>query len=333
MDRIEAMSVVVSIAEAGSLSAASRKLRMPIPTISRKLSDLEAHLRTQLFQRSSRRMSLTEAGRSYVEACKRIIEQVDDAERDAAGEYRSPTGSLTVTSPWGLGHLHLLPLSCEFEKAFPDIALRLLLSDRVLDPVENDIDVAVRIGPLADSSMIATRIGSVRIVACASPEYLAARGRPKKPSDLANHDCITVDETGVPTSWKFAADGAEVATPIRSRLTVSTSEAAVQAAVLGAGIGRVMSYKMEAARRTGALIVLLEDFEKEPLPAHIVYRERRPMPLKLRVFLDWATPRLKACLAPHSGEADGLPRPRRSDSGSNPRHGETTLGASSGDFY
>jgi DNA-binding transcriptional LysR family regulator len=301
MDRIELMSVVVSIAEAGSLSAASRKLRMPVPTISRKLSELEAHLRTQLFQRSSRRLSLTDAGRSYIEACKRIIEQVDEAEREASGEYREPTGDLTVTSPWGVGHLHLLPLSCEFLKVYPDISLRLLLSDKVLNPVENSIDVGVRIGPLSDSSMIATRIGSIRVVACASPEYLAARGRPESPGDLGDHDCITIDETGVPSNWKFAKDGVEIAAAIRSRLTVSTSEAAVEAAVAGAGITRVMSYKMEAARRAGALVILLQDYEKDPLPVHIIYTERKPMPLKLRVFLDWLTPRLKARLAPHIG--------------------------------
>ena len=138
-------------------------------------------------------------------------------------------------------------------------------------------------------------------MACASPEYLAARGRPKTPADLLDHDCIGVDEKGVPSNWKLAKDGVEVAAPIRSRLTVSTSEAAVQAAVLGSGITRVMSYKMEAARRTGALVIVLEEFEREPLPVHIVYTERKPMPLKLRVFLDWFTPRLKARLAPYIG--------------------------------
>jgi DNA-binding transcriptional LysR family regulator len=304
MDRIESMSVIVAIAEAGSLSAASRRLRMPIPTVSRKLSELEARLKTQLFHRSSRQVSLTDAGRSYIEACKRIIEQVDDAEREASGEYRAPTGDLTVTSPWGLGHLHLLPLSCEFLNVYPDIALRLLLSDRVLNPVENKIDVAIRIGPLADSSMIATRIGSIRVVACASPGYLATRGSPETPDELCNHDCITVDETGVPRSWKFAKDDTEIATPIRTRLTVNTSEAAVAAAMAGAGIARVMSYKMEPARRTGDLVIVLDAFEKEPLPVHIVYTERKPMPLKLRVFLNWLTPRLKARLAPYVGQGE-----------------------------
>ena len=304
MDRFDSMSVIVKVAEAGSLSAASRKLGVPVPTISRKLSDLEAHLKVQLFQRSSRRMSLTEAGRSYVDACKRIIEQVDDAEQEAAGEYRTPTGDLTVTSPWGIGHLHLLPLACEFLKVYPDINVRLLLSDRVLSPVENNIDVGIRIGPLPDSSMVATRISSIRVVACASPEYLAARGTPNSLDEISDHNCITIDDMAAPSVWKFMKDGVEVTAPICSRLTINTSEAAVKAAALGAGIARVMSYKMEEERRAGTLVIVLEDFEREPLPVHILYTERKPMPLKLRVFLNWLGPRLKVRLTPFVASPD-----------------------------
>ncbi len=299
MDRIQSMAVIVAIADAGSLTAAARRIGMPVPTVSRKLSELEARLNTQLFQRSSRHLSLTDAGRTYIEACKRILEQVADAEREASGEHRAPSGDLTVTAPWGLGHLHLLPLSCEFQTLYPEIALRLLLSDRVLNPVENRIDLAIRIGLLPDSSMIAIRIGSVRVVACASPEYLAARGRPETPDDLQDHECITVDEIGVPRLWRFAGRHGDIAAPIRTRLTVSTSEAAVEAAIGGAGIARVMSYKMEAARRSGRLEVILDSFENEPLPVHIVYADRKPMPVKLRVILDWLTPRLKARLEPY----------------------------------
>ncbi|TCL71377.1 LysR family transcriptional regulator [Rhizobium sp. BK251] len=297
MDRFELMSIVVAIAEAGSLSAASRKLGKPIATVSRKLAELEARLNTQLFRRTSRQMALTETGRSYIEACKRIIDDVADAEREVSGEYRMPTGDLTVTAPWGLGHMHLLPVACEFLEAYPDITLRLLLSDRVMNPLEDRIDVSIRIGNLADSSMIATRIGSVRFVLCASPAYIAVHGCPASPGDLENHDCITIDEMATPRSWRFAVQGSDIMAPIRSRLTVNTSEAAVEAALAGAGICRVMSYKMEAARRKGDLVIMLEEFEQEPWPVHIMYTERKPVPLKLRAFLDWITPRLKTRLS------------------------------------
>src|SRR5713101_2036274 len=247
MDRLEAMSVIVAVNETGSFSAASRRLRSPVATVSRKVAELETRLKAQLFQRSSRRMTLTDAGRSYIEACKRIIEQVDDAEREVSGEYRIPKGDLAVTAPWGLGHMHLVPIAVEFLNAYPDIALRLVLTDRVVNTIEENIDVSIRIGVLPDSNMIATRIGSVRFVLCASPSYLAARGHPKEPGDLCNHDCITVDSNAPQRSWKFAQGGREIAAPIQSRLTVNDSEAAIDAAVAGAGIARVMSYKMEAS--------------------------------------------------------------------------------------
>ena len=297
MDRLEAMSVIVAVTETGSFSAASRRLRTPVATVSRKVAELEARLQAQLFQRSSRQMMLTDAGRSYIEACKRIIEQVDDAERAVSGEYRIPKGDLAVTAPWGLGHMHLVPIVVEFLDAYPEIAVRLVLTDRVVNTVEENVDVSIRIGALPDSSMIASRIGSVRMVLCASPAYLAARGLPKEPADLRDHDCISVDSSAAQRAWKFAKGNREIAAPIRSRLTVNDSEAAIDAAIAGAGIARVMSYKMEAARRAGTLVVMLEDFELEPLPLHIVYAERKPVPLKLRAFLNWVTPRLKARLS------------------------------------
>ena len=300
MDRLEAMSVIVAVTETGSFSAASRRLRTPVATVSRKVAELEARLQAQLFQRSSRQMMLTDAGRSYIEACKRIIEQVDDAERAVSGEYRIPKGDLAVTAPWGLGHMHLVPIVVEFLDAYPEIAVRLVLTDRVVNTVEENVDVSIRIGALPDSSMIASRIGSVRMVLCASPAYLAARGLPKEPADLRDHDCISVDSSAAQRAWKFAKGNREIAAPIRSRLTVNDSEAAIDAAIAGAGIARVMSYKMEAARRAGTLVVMLEDFELEPLPLHIVYAERKPVPLKLRAFLNWVTPRLKPDC--HSGQ-------------------------------
>jgi DNA-binding transcriptional LysR family regulator len=296
MDRLEAMSVIVAVTETGSFSAASRRLGTPVATISRNVAELEARLKTELFQRSSRRMTLTDAGRDYVEACRRIIEQVDDAERQVSGEYRIPKGDLGVTTPWGLGHTHLLPIAVEFLDAFPEIDLRLLLTDRVVDTVEENIDVAVRIGTLPESNMIATRIGSIRLVVCGSPAYLAAKGRPQSPDQLGDHACITIGDGASPTQWKFRKDRRDSSIAVQSRLCVNTSEAAVLAAIAGAGLTRVMSYKMDGARRTGSLDLVLEEFEPEPLPVHIVYAPRKPVPLKLRAFLNWVTPRLKARL-------------------------------------
>jgi DNA-binding transcriptional LysR family regulator len=298
MDRLEVMSVIVAVTETGSFSAASRRLKTPVATVSRQVAELEERLKAQLFQRSPRRVTLTDAGKSYIDACKRIIEQVDDAERELSGEYRTPKGDLAVTAPWGLGHTHLLPLAVEFLNAYPEIGLRLVLTDRVVDTVEENIDVAIRIGTLPDSSSkISTRIGSIRVVVCGSPAYFAARGKPKTLADLRGHDCIAIDDVAAPSGWKFSKSGRTVVAPIRTRLTVNTSEAAVLAAIAGMGVARVMSYKMDAARRAGTIEIVLEDFEPEPMPAHIVYAQRKPVPLKLRAFLNWMTPRLKARLA------------------------------------
>lgn len=297
MDRLEAMSVIVAVAEEGTFSAASRRLGMSVATVSRKVAELEGSLKAELFQRSSRRMTLTEAGKDYVEACKGIIEQIDDAERQVSGEYRSPKGDLAVTTPWGLGHTHLLPLAVEFLNAFPEIDLRLLLTDRVVDSVEESIDVSIRIGALPESNMIAARIGSIRLVVCASPAYLAARGHPQTPEEIGDHDCIAINPLASPNAWKFRTGKRECLVPIRSRLCVNTSEAAVIAAISGAGLTRVMSYKMDTAKRAGTLQLVLEAFEPEPLPVHILYSPRKPAPLKLRAFLDWMAPRLKARLA------------------------------------
>jgi DNA-binding transcriptional LysR family regulator len=297
MDRLEAMSLIVAVSDMGSFSEASRRLGMPVATVSRKVAELETLLNAELFQRSSRRMTLTDAGRSYVEACKRIVEQVDDAERQLSGEYRSPKGGLAVTAPWGLGHTHLLPLAVEFLEVFPEIDLRFLLTDRVVDTLEEGIDAAVRIGILPESSMIATRIGSIRVVVCASPAYLEAKGRPQTPDQLTDHQCIAINAFASPNTWRFRDGKREIVVPVPSRLCVNTSEAAVIAAIAGAGLTRVMSYKMDAGRRAGTLELVLEDFEVEPLPVHVVYSPRKPVPLKLRAFLDWMAPRLKARLA------------------------------------
>ncbi len=294
MDRLDAMSVLLSVVDAGSLSAASRRLGMPLATVSRKVAELEAHLKVRLLSRSPRQITLTEAGRSYVEACKRILEQVDEAERAAAGEYSAPRGDLAVSAPVDFGRLHLLPIALEFLGAYPEIDLRLVLSDRVLNLVEDNIDLALRIGILPDSSLVATRIGLIRRVLCASPAYLAARGRPDTLADLASHDCITFDNLAAPRTWMFKSGKAEVAVSVRSRLVVTTAEAAIDAALAGVGITRVLSYQVADQIRAGRLATVLEAFEPEPWPASLLHAGQGLLPLKVRAFLDFAAPRLRA---------------------------------------
>jgi DNA-binding transcriptional LysR family regulator len=292
MDRLQSMSTLVSAVEAGSLSAAARKLRIPLATVSRKVSQLERHLNAKLLKRAGRSLALTEAGQSYVAACKRILEDVAEAERAATGEYRSPRGELIVTAPVVFGRLHVVPVAVEFLKAYAEIDIRLRLADQVLNLLEDRVDVAVRIGALPDSSLVAARIGSVRRVLCASPGYFVARGVPRTPADLAAHDCITFEGIASPQAWSFG----ERSVHIRSRLAVNGAEAAVDAAVAGLGVARLLSYQAAQALRSGTLAMALEEFEPPALPVHVVHAGPRPLPLKLRAFLDFALPRLKAAL-------------------------------------
>jgi DNA-binding transcriptional LysR family regulator len=297
MDRLESMSILVAAVEAGSLSAAARRLGTPLATVSRKVSELEGHLKARLLNRTSRRLTLTDAGQSYVAACRRILEQVDEAERAASGEFSAPRGELIVTAPIVFGRLHVLPVATEFLAAYPEIKLRLALADRVVNLMEDHVDAALRIGALPDSSLMATRIGVIRRVVCASPAYFAARGVPKTLADLAAHDCIGFDVLTTAEAWTFKQGRSEISVPISARLTVTTAEAVVDAAISGVGIARVLSYQAAQALRDGRLALALVDFEPEPWPVHLVYTGGRMLPLKLRAFLDFAAPRLKARLA------------------------------------
>lgn len=298
MDRLEAMLVLVAVVEAGSLSAASRRLGMPLATVSRKVLEMERHLKTRLLNRTSRRMTLTETGQSYVAACKRIIDQLEEAEREARGEYRTAKGHLTLTAPVVFGRQHALRVVIDFLHNYPEIDLRFVLSDHLLNFLKDRVDLAIRIGFLADSNLIATRIGSTRHVVCASPGYFAARGRPQRPDELGGHDCITFENLASPRGWTFRSGKGEHLVPIHSRLSVTTAEAAIDAAVAGVGITRVLSYMIEDACAAGQLEVALDTFEPAPWPIHLVHAGQRPVPLKLRAFLDFAVPRLKARLKP-----------------------------------
>ena len=294
MDRLESMTTLLAAVEAGSLSATSRKLGMPLATVSRKVSELEAHLRIRLLVRTSRRLALTDAGRDYVAACKRIVEDIEEAERAASGEYSAPRGDLLVTAPIVFGRLHVLPVVLEFLKKYPDIDIHLSLADRVINMQEDHVDLAVRIGDLPDSSLVALRVGSIGRVVCGSPRYFARRGTPKRPADLAEHDAITFEGLTSPQGWTFGSGRTAATVKVRSRLVVNTAEAALDAAIAGMGITRVLSYQAASAVRVGKLALVLRAFESEPVPLSLVYAGQGLLPLKLRAFIDFAAPRLKA---------------------------------------
>jgi DNA-binding transcriptional LysR family regulator len=293
MNRLESMSVLVAAVDAGSLSAAARKLGMPLATLSRKLAELESHLNTRLLHRTTRQLSLTDAGSSYVAACRRILEEIGEAERAATGEYATPKGELVVTAPIVFGRLHVVPVIAEFLAHYREIDINLMLTDRVVHLMDEHVDVAVRIGELPDSALVAKKVGSVRRVVCGSPDYLTEHGSPEQPQDLTGHECISFEVLASKRAWVFGAGKTERSVPIHARFAVNTAEAAIAAAILGVGLTRVLSYQINDALRDGLLRTVLESFESEPLPLSLVYKEQAPMPLKLRAFLDFVTPLLR----------------------------------------
>jgi DNA-binding transcriptional LysR family regulator len=294
MNRLESMSILVAVVDSGSLSAAARRLGMPLATVSRKVGELESHLKTRLLHRTTRQLSLTDAGSSYVAACRRILEEIGEAERAATGEYAEPKGDLVVTAPVVFGRLHVVPVIASFLAHYPAINISLVFTDRVVHLMDEHADVAIRIGDLPDSSLMATGVGTVRRVICASPAYLATHGVPARPRDLAGHECITFEVLASMRAWVFGSGKSELSVPVRSRLAVNTAEAAIEAAILGVGLIRVLSYQVANAISDNALRVVLDTFESAPLPINLVHKGQAPLPLKLRAFLDFVTPRLRA---------------------------------------
>ncbi len=298
MDRLEAMTILRRVVEQGSFTGAAKSLGMPLASVSRKIGELEGHLGTRLLARSTRKLSLTDAGLGYVEAVRRILDDLEEAERAATGEYVTPRGELVVTAPILFGRLHILPIITDFLAAHPDINVRLLLSDRNLHLIEDHVDLAVRIGALPDSELIATRAGSMRTVTCAAPALLAKHGTPQHPRELAAFPCVSFDLQAPATSWAFRdpGTGSGFDVPVAPRLSATTAEAAVWAAVRGTGVTRVFAYQAQEALRSGHLRNVLEEFEIEVAPIHLVHAGRDRQPLKTRAFLTFAIARLRSAL-------------------------------------
>ena len=300
MDRLEAMTILLAAVDTGSLSGASRQLGIPLATVSRRVAELEKHLKTRLLLRGHRKIELTDGGRGYVAACRRIAEEIAEAERLAAGEYRAPQGELVISVPLVMGRTFVMPVVVDFLKTYPHIRVDVQMSDRVVNLVQEHVDLAMRVGELPDSSLVATRVGAIRQMICASPAYLKRHGVPKKPSDLATHHCIVNKYFAFGEDWPFRVHGKLQSFSVPGRLFVNSSDAALVAAIAGAGIARVWSYQV-ADLKPQALVALLESYEPPSIPVSLIYPGQRQEPLKLRAFLDFAVPRLRKSLGYTSG--------------------------------
>jgi DNA-binding transcriptional LysR family regulator len=268
------MRAFASVADLGSFAEAGRRLRLSPAAVTRAVAQLEDHLGVQLLNRTTRSVRLTDRGTAYLDACKRILIDVDDADRGIRGEHATPRGLLAVAAPIMFGRLHVLPLVARMLREHRDLTVRLTLSDRLVHVVEEGIDVAVRIGHLADSAMIAFTVGEVRRVLVASPDYLAARGTPATPGALAGHDLIAFEGLGAAGEWRFG-EGDRTGIRLEPRLAVNTADAAINAAEAGLGITRTLSYQAHASLEAGRLRLVLQDFAPPPVPVSVVYPARR----------------------------------------------------------
>jgi DNA-binding transcriptional LysR family regulator len=293
MDRTDAIAVFIAVADHGSFAAAARRLGRSPASVTRAVADLEARLGVRLLTRTTRAVSTTEAGQRFLGGAKRVLADLDEIERAAAGQGTAPRGELRLTAPILFGRLHVLPIVTEFLDRFPEVQAALALVDRPVDLVEEGLDVAVRIGALGESSAVATRVGALRRIVVASPDYLARRGTPQRPADLTDHDVVAFSGIAGVEHWVFREAAGDVNVAIRPRLVVSTAEAAIDAARAGFGLTRVLSYQAAGDVARGSLLRVLPAYEDDEVPIHLVYPGGRHPPPKLRAFLDFTTPRLR----------------------------------------
>jgi len=293
MDRFQEMHTFATVAQEQGFSAAARRLGVSAASITRAVAALEQRIGTQLLVRTTRTVHLTEAGQRYLEDCRRILAEVQEAEDSAAGSHAEPRGQLTVTAPVLFGELFVTPVMAGYLTQYPDVSINALLLDRVVNMVEEGIDVAVRIGELPDSNQHAIRVGEVRRVVCGSPQFLAEHGRPRHPQALAGPPVVATSATGQTRSWPFLERGESLVVRPEPRLVVTANQAAIAAACLGLGLTRVLSYQVASKVAAGELEIVLAEFELPPLPIHVVYQGGRKAPARIRSFVDFAVNALR----------------------------------------
>lgn len=291
MDRLQLMTVFVAVAEEQSFAGGARRLNMSPPAVTRAIAALEDRLGVKLLTRTTRYVRVTDAGQRYLEDARRIINEVDEADEAAAGINAEPRGQLAITAPVLFGKLFVIPGIVDYLQRYPDMEISAVFLDRIVNLLEEGFDVGIRIGELPDSSMKAIRVGSIRRVVCASPAYLAKHGAPEKPSDLANHLVVAASAVSPAIEWKFA-EGLVVR--VKPRLTVTSNDSAIAAVLLGMGVTRLLSYQIASYQASGQLQTILNEFEPEPLPIHVIHREGRYASAKVRSFVDLIVAKLRS---------------------------------------
>jgi DNA-binding transcriptional LysR family regulator len=293
MDRLHLMTVFVAVAEEESFAGGARRLGMSPPAVTRAIAALEARLGVKLLNRTTRFVRTTEAGQRYLDDSRRIIGEVDEAGEAAAGINAEPRGHLAITAPVLFGKMFVLPVIVEFLQRYPAMKVSALFLDRVVNLLEEGLDVGVRIGELPDSSMRAIRVGSVRRVMCASPDYLEKYGMPHNPRELSGHNIVAASGVSPTIEWKFGQGAELTAVRVKPRLTVTTNDAAIEAALQGFGITRLLSYQVAPQLASGQLKIILSEFEPAPMPIHVLHREGRYASAKVRSFVDLIAIRLR----------------------------------------
>lgn len=283
MDRIQAMQAFVAVADLQGFAPAARKLALSPSAVTRLVAALEQHLGARLLQRTTRNVALTDVGTRYLERARRVLADVEEAESSARAERGAPSGRLVVSAPVGFGRRHVSPAVSNYLSRYPDVSCELRLADRMVNLVEDGVDVAVRIGHLADSSLVARQVGQMRRIVVAAPGYLKRRGAPTRPEAIAAHDTI---QFGAAPEWRFVQDGRELRVTPAPRLITNSADAAIQYAAEGGGLTRVLAYQAADAVKDGKLEIVLATFEEPVLPIHLVYPTSRLLSAKVRGFID-----------------------------------------------
>jgi DNA-binding transcriptional LysR family regulator len=286
MDRLDAMQAFVAVADLGGFAPAARKLKLSPSGVTRLIAALEQRLGARLLQRTTRKVALTDVGTRYLERARAILGDVEEAEAAVEGERTKPSGRLVVSAPVGFGRLHVSALMSAYLKRYPEVSGDLRLQDRLVNLVEDGVDVAVRIGDLADSTLVARHVGEMRRIVVASPAYLKRRGEPKTPAEISSHETIQFGTAGGLADWRFVERGGEVRVSIAPRFVTNSADAAIQYAEAGGGLTRVLAYQAAEAIKAGRVKIVLAKFEPPAMPIHLVYPTSRLLSAKVRTFID-----------------------------------------------